>query len=590
LAVGLVLCPVCAARGEKPPIDAAALTRAAGRTAAEALPSGTIAYAEIAQPKELLATVLDHPLRERLEETPAYRAALADERLTKLRVAVALVEKQIGMTWREAVEAVAAEGVYVGVNPAAGGGAVLLKASDAAVLEKIREALFNLVRGDAAVKGRPDPIAKNDYRGLPVFQLDKLAVATVGPWLIAATSPELARRAIDNFVDGGAKTLATDADYQAARKSIAGRPTAWAYLHVGALREAGLLKKVLVERTENAAAELLFGGLLSTLARTPFATASVYVSRAEARLAIAAPHDAAWAPEARSFYFGPAGKGQAPPPLTPKQAVASVSVYRDLGGMWSSAADLLDENGNAELAKADSNLSTLFAGREFGRDVLGSFRPEIQLVAARQDFSAADAPRPTIKLPAFALAFRLKDAETMQRQLKMSFQNILGFLNIVGAQNGQPPLDLAMEKVGAATVLSGSYLPETVAKDPGHIRNNFSPSVVLAGERFIVASTKGLALELASAAEPKADGASPTAVTNAAAAVDAAVLGEILRDNREPLIAQNMLQKGHDRQAAEKEIDALLAAVRYFQSASLRLATEPGEVKLELGLRLAGGN
>ena len=35
-----------------------------------------------------------------------------------------------------------------------------------------------------------------------------------------------------------------------------------------------------------------------------------------------------------------------------------------------------------------------------------------------------------------------------------------------------------------------------------------------------------------------------------------------LAENREPLVAQNMLEKGHDRTAAEQEIDRVLAALR----------------------------
>ncbi len=126
--------------------------------------------------------------------------------------------------------------------------------------------------------------------------------------------------------------------------------------------------------------------------------------------------------------------------------------------MWQRAGDLLSEQNNEELAKADSSLTTLFAGKDFGEDILGAFRPEVQVVVARQEF-AQDQPIPAIKLPAFGLVAEMKDAAKMQPELRRIFQSLVGFLNILGAMNGQPQLELDMEKNAAAQFVTSSYLP-----------------------------------------------------------------------------------------------------------------------------------
>ena len=132
--------------------------------------------------------------------------------------------------------------------------------------------------------------------------------------------------------------------------------------------------------------------------------------------------------------------------------------------MWRRAGDLFNEQTNEELAKADSGLTTLFGGKDFGEDILGALRPETQVVVARQVFAAGQST-PAIKLPAFGLVAELKDPAKMQPELRRTFQSLIGFLNVVGAMNGQPQLDLDMEKSDAAQFVTASYLPDPDAKD-----------------------------------------------------------------------------------------------------------------------------
>ncbi|HEY2827088.1 MAG TPA: hypothetical protein VGJ04_05755 [Pirellulales bacterium] len=249
---------------------------------------------------------------------------------------------------------------------------------------------------------------------------------------------------------------------------------------------------------------------------------------------------------------------------------------------------MLNEQTNEELAKADSSLSTLFSGKDFGEDILGAFQPEGQIVVARQEF-AQDKPMPAIKLPAFALVAEMKDPAKMQPELRRIFQSLIGFLNIVGAMNGQPQLELDMEKTDAGQFVTSSYLPEAKAKDSLglKINYNFSPSIAFAGSRFVVASTKAMAHTLATAKGPDRSAGDGGQIVNTDGVLHFDALKESLRDNRAQLVAQNMLTEGHSKEEAEKRIDLLLELVGYIDQLTLSLDTTPSElhVSFDIGLK-----
>jgi hypothetical protein len=65
------------------------------------------------------------------------------------------------------------------------------------------------------------------------------------------------------------------------------------------------------------------------------------------------------------------------------------------------------------------------------------------------------------------------------------------------------------------------------------------------------------------------------------------VLRQLLETNREALIAQNMLDKGHSREKAEKEIGGLIALLKLFGETSLELMPSKNSLQLDLSLNFA---
>ncbi len=355
---------------------------------------------------------------------------------------------------------------------------------------------------------------------------------------------------------------------------------AWGFLNLNALRKNDKLQEALNQQTENPLAELLVGGIQSVLKSSPHLTASLMLTQTRLDLQVESPVDATWIPEPRSFYFGEqlTGKAMVLPPIP--GTIFTLGTHRDVSRMWLHAGDLFNEQMNDQLAEADSSLSTIFSGKDFGEDILGSFEPSFGIIVARQSFEDVK-PAPAIRLPSFALVANLRDADTMRPDLRRMFQNAIGFFNIVGAQNGNPQLEMDMKKEGDIDMITSRYLPEKkdAESTSAGIVYNFTPTVAFRGNTFVLSSTQELAESIAAAEPPKQDASDNTSLQ-----LVAAPLMSALEDNREQLISQNMLQEGHSREEAEAAIATVLELVGCMKATGLDL--ECHDQVLRLGFHI----
>jgi hypothetical protein len=547
--------------------------------AIDLLPKSTVIYAEIGQPNAIVKLVQDHPLRDRVEALQGVKDYYESQQYLGLKAGVAIVEAKLGKTWPELLEAATDGGIALGLDTETQGVAVLAKANDEKTYPEIISTLVELARQDAKGKNKPDPIKSGEHRGITAYQVDQARVVAFGRWLLVTNNGDLGNSILDSFLDKPEDTLAANEQFKTARSAAPRDASAWAYVDVEVLRNGGIAKELFTGRTENPVAELLVGGLLDTLKQTSHATAALTLDAKHARLELSTPHQNEWVSEAREYFFGPEGKGFAPALLSVKNELLSLSTYRDFSTMWLRAGDLFDEKTNDGFAQADANLSTFFSGKDFGEDVLGAVEPTVQLVVARQTY-AEDQPQPAIKIPSFALAFRLKDPETMKPDFRRTFTSLIGFLNVLGAMNGQPQLDLDIDKDGDRQLVTASYLPDKEGGSPAglKIHYNFSPSVAFVGDRFIVSSTTDLANELS---EILGKGQEVSA-SNSAVRTNLSGLRDVLADNRGQLVAQNMLEDGNTKDEAEREIDDILKLIAGLQEASLKMNATDGAISVAL--------
>lgn len=555
-------------------------------SAADMLPRSVVLYAESKALGPTVELVLEHPLRARIESLPAYAALMQSNPLKQMKAMVSLLEAGMGGRWPKVLSKLTAGGVAIALDAESEGVALLVRAADPAILQQLRDTVLPMIRGDRNNGASRAPIREGEYRGIPVFAIgDQIRVATSGSWLVVTNKTELGKQILDHYLDGPSRSLAEENPFQQAAEQVSRNATAWAYMDIAALRDSGRAKQLYSGRTDNPLTELLMGGITSNLRHTDFGILEMVVDSDALEISIRTPHQPEWAGEERGYYFGLNGQAQAPALLSVENQVFTASSYRDLSQMWLRAGDLMTDNAVEGLARADSQLTTFFSGKDFGEDILGALEPGLQFVVVRQDFTDM-LPCPAITLPAFALKMRMNSPEETQPEFRRVFQSFIGFLNVIGAMKGQPQFDLELEDIRgqgdrAIQIVSARYVPqkgEEGATDAA-INFNFAPALVFSGEDLILSSTRRLGRDLAIASSevdvPK---------VNTVAKLDVQCLSSILSDNRQQLIAKNMLDKGYSQTAAEGETELILELTRFFTNVSVDLAASAGW--LEFGLRV----
>ena len=557
---------------------------AEGPALPELLPPTTVFYAEVAQPADLIDTVADHPLIARIQKSPQYLRATNTPQFFVARLVLGGVKAQLQQDWQPALKAAFGGGMCAAFDAKTQGAVLILRAEDPAALERLVNTLLKLARDDAQKKDKPDPVREDTfYRDVHVYRLEKGAFALHKGTLVATNNAELGRFVLDRLLDGGAETLAANGVFQQAASTRASDATLWTYLDLEPIRSTVKDKNPLASgRTENPLAELLVGGMVDTFRKAPFVTGALALGDEGLSLSFAAPFDREWISESRRYYFGDED-ADAPPPVHVEETLLTLGSYRDISEMWLRNGDLLEQNASDNLAKADSVLTTLFSGKDFGEDVLGAIGPRVQFVVARQTYPEGQ-PQPAVKLPSFAIVGQLKDPETMRPDFRRTFLSLIGFVNITGAMEGRPQFDFEIDDEGDDQIVATRYVVDADRKelDNAPIYWNFSPSIAFVGDRIVISTTEQLARDLRRALHDADDATSPQ--PNTLVEVEVPPLYRLLIENREQFIAKNMLDKGHDRQEAEREIDTFLAIVGLFQDAKLSLETKENQMELRLNI------
>lgn len=557
------------------------------------LPSSSMMYLQIA-PIELWA---NHPLRDRIVESEPFQKIWNSPDVLNARTALVAGEWGIGMKLETLAKRLTAGGAYVSIDPDTQGIAVLMRARDEKWLQRTIDKLLEFARNSEASKNGGLEIKSAEYRGIRGYMIQKIGFARLGPWLLVTNKNELAKSIVDRYIDESSVSL-SDAAW---RLSASHGPTltpdtpsstqsfsvATAEMDLSAARRIFSSNDLFRKQAKDFGAELLLGGILELLNQAPSMAIDLRLETDAVATNISFPTEMKWFDESREHYVGPGGKGSALPLIPADRAIASLSTYRNLSEMWLRAGDLFDQQVNDQLAQADNTLTTLFSGKDFGTDILAALEPEIRVVATLQEWESGI--QPSVKLPAFAMVGKLKDPRSMQKEMKRIFQSFIGFLNVVGAMEGQPQLDLMSESFGDASMYWGEYVADADRKyeNGWPIQFNFSPALAFVDDCMILSSSSKLAKELSQPASrlasKRGDASSPL---HTEMIVSAAAVQQALEANRDTLIAQNMLEKGHSRVEAVKEIEALMGILELVDQLKLEMAFQDRSwIKLRLNYR-----
>ncbi len=545
----------------------------------------TVVYLEVAQPTRLIDRASDHRLTSVLGTIPSVHKALEGEQVRKLKAVADLIADKLGTTPEAALRDLTGGGLVLAVEAEPGkkpAAFLVVTPDDPKILKTFSATLVDLARQDAAGKGQPDPVKTVEYRGLTGYLVGNAGYAIIKDRLLITNQAEAGKAVIDRALDGPPGTLADDPAWKARRAEVKTDALAWGFARLERLRELDPKRFGGASDKPKPPPTLLVGGWIEAIRKAPWVSASL--TWTEDRLAADLQLPVAQGGRDAAFkgFFPPKESGAAIP-ITVPGMVASVSLWRDLTALWDARADLLRPEDVQNLAKLDTLAGQFFGGRDFGTGVLGALGDEWRLVVALQDETRLN-PVPDVKLPAFALIAELKpDDDDFAQRLKVAFQSFIGLANLGAAQTKAPPLELGSETFEGVTIATSHFMPAKArpgddAKAPVHQRHNFSPSAAQVGNYFLISSSQVLARDLVKALKTPAKAGEATLLAEA----DGDALARLIERNRNRLAMQNMLEKGHDKDQAEAEIEFLATLLRYFGHG--RLSVRDGSDATQVGL------
>ena len=193
-----------------------------------------------------------------------------------------------------------------------------------------------------------------------------------------------------------------------------------------------------------------------------------------------------------------------------------------------------------------------------------------------------------MQIPAFALIFRLRHPDKFRVVAEEAWQKALGLINFTRGQQGLPGLIIDRTTHGDTTFTVAYFSAADVAdKTALHTRFNFRPALAMRDDFLVLSSTEALARDLLDAVQQEHAGAvQPLSQQHSLAEIDGVRLASMLRVNRDNLVRQNMLEKGHTREQAEAEIDVLLSIAQYFQQVKIGVGGPSTEPRARLQVKL----
>ncbi len=429
-------------------------------SAADLFPSDALLYLEVKDPKPLIQSAQASPIRKKVLQSTAYKAAIKGPDILKLQVALGLFEGHMEMPWQDALLACAEGGIYVAWDGQKNSPALLMRARDEQILEKLKQGIVKV----AKASGNPNAIKSAEYRGIQAFGVNEIKFGVLGKWFLVTSNNDLGKQIIDRYLDQGTDHLASAVEFSEAREKTNSQSNVWGFANVNGIRKTGKAKELFLGKTDNILAEAILGGLLTNLQHTAYAATSLELEPNKIQWTLYAPHQTQWNADGREYYFGPADQAGVLSMFRDSDTLFTLSAHRDLSEMWLRASDLMTDKANDELAQADAQLTTFFSGKDFGEDILGAFGPKLQIVVARQEVSELQ-PVPAVKLPAFAIVFQLISPDTTIAEFRRIFISFLGFLNITGAMNGQPQLDIEIDQLDGFPFLTTRFIPLPAERD-----------------------------------------------------------------------------------------------------------------------------
>ncbi len=556
----------------------------------EQLPTSTIVAATIDDPAGMLSKLLNLPIELAQERVPALQAAMISPQYLAVRGTLAWAEDSLGGSTPELLQQLAGDGLTIGVT-AQNRFVIVADAPDAKRLEQLFRRIAQMASGRPVDDDQPGAKPNKVYRDINAYKFGELIAATVGDKLVVGNNDQYVKETVDSILDGAVEGALDHADHP------------WPELPPGASTSIrAIVRHDRIPAIESAVAnldghakdfgqELLIAGLFTGVSATGFTSATLdlqdqqfdlqwWMDRGPANNPNSAEEDqeVTQRRDLRRQIVG--AKASASRDVLdivslPQKAIACLTFDRNSGLLWAEKELMLDEGAAAQLDIADTQLSTAFGGFDFGDEVLGAIAPTMRLIAFPPQNTTGQPPI----LPEGAFIAQLKEDQSPQvaRRFRIAWQTIIGLINVERGGSGQPQLEMETGSIKDIRWVTGRYSvsdAQELTANSVDLYASLSPTMATSDQRIVIASNDDLAKRLLETSDSiPAIGAGGIV----SAAVDGQAIADLLKWNRPALLGQNMLEKGNDRTAAEREVDTLIGAVSLLQKGTARMvATDRG--------------
>lgn len=545
------------------------------RRAAALLPEDALVVLTLRNGAARVHELRQSPVLKRYLDGAAYEALASQPKFLQAQGALLLFSGTAGMDpWSAVGHLLGRELVVALVASGDGSGPGVLAAmepTEKAAAARLVDSL--LAMSGATRAGEPDPDRSREVEGVRGYELSKDAyVAWVGDVLAFANRAAALQRLVRARDEAKGK-LADSRLFEQAARAIPADAVAWLFIDLKRIRKPE--NSILDRKLDNALGALLAGGWAEALRKAD--SAALWLEAGPERLSVAGRLFGAGGDEKALAPFMVAGDdGRDWSKFAVPGLVGEIRLARGWTELWDLREMLMEPDGLRGLTQFANTLTTLMGGLDFSGELLPELRPTLHILAARQEFGGQ---APTPELPAFALLLHLKDPGRLGPRLEQAALMALSIINVDMGQKMQPQFLLSPELHQGTKILVGTY-PEALDPGPRGIRYNFQPAVAVAGDRFVVATSKKLLTDIIDAVAqlpPRRAGGEGAAD---ALTVDLRELHRVFEANREVFITNRMIEEDVGRDEAARQVGLLLDAARLLSKLSVRV--EPGKSGLTL--------
>jgi hypothetical protein len=513
-------------------------------------------FIEIKNPRRLAETIENLETLEQLKTFPAFREQLESTNVRRFFQLLAYFEKSLGGKWPVLLDRLAGGGaVLAGKLGPAQPAVLVIRGKDEKTVEKFFPLLVEVIDGELARQETKDRPVKETLRDTEVIRIGEFFLARVGAALVLANRKPAMVRALDLAAGRSDKALLSLPGVGEAAALLPEKPLVNFWLNMAPIQASPQGKELYKTPRDNGFLTVVFGHYLDVLGRTPFVTGGLFEHKNGFVTSIRTPTGREGGSDELNLSVPPAGQPGSRPLLEPKHALYSDSFYLDPSRIWTDRDKLFPAKQAKDLAEFDKNSGRFLAGNRMS-DLLSGVGTYHRTVVVHQE-KVGYKKEPRQKIPAFAVISELREPEKFGKGMSSVLRSAALLASI--------QFGLKLEEVehkGARIVGYRFDENKELKQDVNDIRFNFSPCFARVENQFVFCSTIELCRELVELLQAEAKSPGKSEPAQYRAKVYATGVAGLLKDGKDQLITQTILDQAVPVREAREQVEAFLAFVR----------------------------